>query len=65
MAKLTLWYDDDGNELMPGDWVTVNGDIRTSVEENADRDRYLKGVSSDLIIDSLERVSEGPDSPDE
>jgi uncharacterized membrane protein YcgQ (UPF0703/DUF1980 family) len=65
MGKLSLWYDDDGNELKPGDWVTVNGDIRTTVDENADGDRFLKAVNSDLIIDSLEKVSEAPDSPDE
>lgn len=59
MAKLSLWYDDDGEKLEQGDWVTVNGDTRAMVEINSEGDRILKGVDANLVFDSLVKVSDG------
>ena len=57
MPPISLWYDDDGNKLEVGDFVTVNGDQRTMIGEQDNGDRYLKGLPSDLMVDSLEKES--------
>ena len=57
MPPMSLWYDDDGEKLEIGDFVTVNGDQRTMIGEDENGDRYLKGLPADLIVDSLEKVS--------
>lgn len=54
-AKLSLWYDDDGNKLEIGDFVVVNGDTITMIDEDLDGDRYLKGIPDDLLIQSIEK----------
>lgn len=55
--KLSLWYDEDGEKLEIGDWVLVNSEFLSVIEEDRDGDRYIKGISDDVIVESVVKSS--------
>lgn len=55
-----LYFDDDGEELQPGDWVTVNHETRAMIGET-DGERRLVGFPNGEIVQCLQRVNDVDD----
>jgi len=50
--KFEQLFDDDGNEVKPGDEICVDGEKTVAVEE--DGEIVIKDVPADGIIESIE-----------
>ena len=55
--NLILRFDDDGEELNPGDLVLVNDEFEATIGE-IDGERRLVGFPNDEIVHSIERIDE-------
>jgi hypothetical protein len=55
--NLILRFDDDGEDLNPGDRVLVNDEFEATISE-IDGERRLVGFPNDEIVHSIERIDE-------
>jgi len=53
-----LFFDEDGEVIHIGDVVLINGEFSTIVDEDQNGDRYLKGLMTELIIESVVKVND-------
>ncbi len=62
--NLLLFFDDDGEELRPGDRVLVNHEFVTIIAEIGGQ-RSLTDWSNDQIVESVELITDAEEWPDE